>query len=215
MSVLPGLGLTEPTAEAQDTSAAPVTLKIEPGSEWRFEINFLATIRVQLVRGTAELFGTELALGQTYTFSAMKGAIYTWHGCELAISQGEPIASLATGLSSASTTATGPGPGLGGCQVEYIAEETPMMEYANVHFGLETIREKARQAGKEGPRVLILGPNDAGKTSLTKVLTAYATKRGRQPIVVNLDPSEGMLSVPPGGLTATALRTMIDIEEGW
>ncbi|KAI5302531.1 Iron-sulfur clusters transporter atm1, mitochondrial, partial [Ascosphaera pollenicola] len=87
------------------------------------------------------------------------------------------------------------------------------MEIANVHFGLETVREKARQSGKEGPRVLMLGPEDAGKMSLTKILTAYATKRGRQPIVASLDSSEGMLSVPPGGLTATAFRSMIDVEE--
>ncbi|KZZ89501.1 pre-mRNA cleavage complex II protein Clp1 [Ascosphaera apis ARSEF 7405] len=146
MSALPGLGLAEPTIEAQKAAGSTTTLHIEPGCEWRFEVNFLATTRVQ---------------------------------------------------------------------VEYVAEETPMMEYANVHFGLETMRERARQSGKEGPRVLILGSDDAGKTSLTKILTAYATKRGRQPIVVNLDPSEGMLSVPPGGLTATAFRSMIDIEEGW
>lgn len=89
-----------------------------------------------------------------------------------------------------------------------------MVEYANVHFALETMRQEAKAAGKDGPRVLILGPENAGKTSLAKILTSYATKAGRQPIVVNLDPAEGMLSVP-GTLTATAFRTMIDIEEGW
>ncbi|EEP80352.1 conserved hypothetical protein [Uncinocarpus reesii 1704] len=90
-----------------------------------------------------------------------------------------------------------------------------MAEYANVHFALETMRqEAAAAAGREGPRVLILGPEDAGKTSLAKILTGYATKMGRQPLVVNLDPSEGMLSVP-GALTATAFRSMIDVEEGW
>lgn len=62
-----------------------------------------------------------------------------------------------------------------------------------------------------GPRVLLLGPANAGKTSLAKLLTAYATKRGRQPMVVNLDPAAGMLSVP-GTLTAAAVRSMLDIE---
>jgi polyribonucleotide 5'-hydroxyl-kinase len=61
---------------------------------------------------------------------------------------------------------------------------------------------------------LILGPEHAGKTSLAKILTGYATKVDRQPIVVNLNPAEGMLSVP-GTLTATAFRSMIDVEEGW
>jgi polyribonucleotide 5'-hydroxyl-kinase len=89
-----------------------------------------------------------------------------------------------------------------------------MVEYANVHFALETMRQEARAAGKDGPRVLILGPEDAGKSSLAKILTAYATKVGRQPIAVNLDPAEGVLSVP-GTLSAAAFRTMIDVEEGW
>lgn len=89
-----------------------------------------------------------------------------------------------------------------------------MVEYANVHFALETMRQEAQGSGKDGPRVLLLGPENAGKTSLAKVLTAYATKVGRQPLVVNLDPTEGMLSVP-GTLTATAFRTMLDVEEGW
>lgn len=89
-----------------------------------------------------------------------------------------------------------------------------MVEYANVHFALETMRHEAKATGKDGPRVLILGPEDAGKTSLAKILTAYATKIGRQPIAVNLDPAEGLLSVP-GTLSAAAFRTMIDVEEGW
>ena len=89
-----------------------------------------------------------------------------------------------------------------------------MVEYANVHFALEAMRQDAKATSRDGPRVLILGPEDAGKTSLTKILTGYATKAGRQPIVVNLDPTEGMLSVP-GTLTATAFRSMIDVEEGW
>ena len=89
-----------------------------------------------------------------------------------------------------------------------------MVEYANVHFALETLRQEAKATGKDGPRVLILGPENAGKTSVARILTAYATKTERQPLVVNLDPAEGMLSVP-GTLTASAFRTMIDVEEGW
>lgn len=106
------------------------------------------------------------------------------------------------------------GHGAGGCQSEYTAEETPMVEYANVHFALETMREEAQSIGKDGPRVLLLGPENSGKTTLAKILTSYATKIGRQPLIVNLDPSEGMLGVP-GTLTATAFRTILDIEDGW
>ena len=92
-----------------------------------------------------------------------------------------------------------------------------MVDYANVHFALETLRHEAKQQGRDGgggPRVLIVGPDDAGKTSLAKILTGYAVRIGRQPMVVNVDTKEGMLSIP-GTMTAAVFKTMIDVEEGW
>ncbi|KAL4761866.1 cleavage polyadenylation factor subunit CLP1 [Aspergillus foveolatus] len=207
---LPGLELTQPSAESQFAPAPPTQINLSAGSEWRFEVAFGTTVRVKLLTGTAELFGTELAPSQTYTFSGTKAAVYTWHGCTLEVSAGDAVSGL-DGTTSASNRG---GLGAGGCQSEYIAEETPMVEYANVHFALEGLRAEAKASGRDGPRVLILGPEDAGKTSLSKILTAYAVKVGREPIVVNLDPTEGMLSVP-GTVSATAFRAMLDIEEGW
>jgi polyribonucleotide 5'-hydroxyl-kinase len=89
-----------------------------------------------------------------------------------------------------------------------------MSEYINVHFALETLRNEAKAQGRDGPRVLLLGPTDAGKTSLAKILTAYAIRMGRQPIIANLDPEEGLLSLP-GTLTATTFKTILDVEDGW
>ena len=139
--------------------------------------------------GTAELFGTELVSGNTYTFSATKAAIYTWNGCSFEVS-GDAL------------------------QSEYTAEETPMSEYINVHFALEELREQAKTTGREGPRVLILGPENAGKSSLAKILTGYANRSGRSPVLVNLDVKEGVMSIP-GTLTATVFKTLMDVEEGW
>ncbi|KAL4802336.1 hypothetical protein BDV18DRAFT_147317 [Aspergillus unguis] len=209
---LPGLELTQPSAESQFAPAPPSQINLSAGSEWRFEVAFETTVRVKLLTGTAELFGTELAPSQTYTFLGTKAAIYTWHGCTLEVSAGDAVSGL-DGMPTSTAPARG-GFGAGGCQSEYTAEETPMVEYANVHFALEGLRAEAKANGKDGPRVLILGPEDAGKTSLSKILTGYAVKVGREPIVVNLDPTEGMLSVP-GTVTATAFRAMLDVEEGW
>lgn len=164
----------------------------------RFE---LTQFLIQVLNGTAELFGTELAPNQTYSFTGMKAAIYTWHGCTLHISDGQNRESR-------------PSPAI---LSEYTADETPMVDYANVHFGLETLRQHAQAQAREGPRVLILGPPDVGKTSLTKILTAYAMKMGRVPVVVNLDQTEGMLSVP-GTVSAVAWRGLLDVEGeggGW
>ncbi|KAI9753918.1 MAG: NADPH:quinone reductase [Chaenotheca gracillima] len=187
---LPGLQLTA----AEDIAPSPATVhELSQGSEWRFEVAFGSNIEVKLLQGTAEIFGTELALNQPYTFTGTKAAIYTWaeNGCRLEV--------------------------VGACQVEYIAEETPMTSYANTHFALENLRQQAAEDAQQqrlGPRVLVVGPENAGKTSLVKLLTAYGTKTRRQPVVVNLDPREGMLSVP-GTLTATAFSSIVDVEEGW
>lgn len=89
-----------------------------------------------------------------------------------------------------------------------------MITYANLHFALERLREEAALEGKDGPRVMVVGPENAGKTSLVKLLTAYATRSGRQPVVVNLDTKEGMLSIP-GTLSATTFSSVMDVEEGW
>ncbi|OQV06926.1 hypothetical protein CLAIMM_11431 [Cladophialophora immunda] len=183
---LPGLGLEEPeevhTVEATQHDLAQET-------EWRFEVAVGKYVQVKLLSGTAELFGTELVIGNTYTFTGTKAAIYTWNGCQFQVS-GDAL------------------------QSEYTAEETPMSEYINTHFSLENLRGQAQATGREGPRVLILGPENAGKTSLAKILTGYASRSARSPVVVNLDVKEGVMSIP-GTLTATVFKTLIDVEEGW
>ncbi|KIW81856.1 hypothetical protein Z517_04882 [Fonsecaea pedrosoi CBS 271.37] len=183
---LPGLGLEEPeevhTVEATQHDLAKET-------EWRFEVAVGKYVQVKLLAGSAELFGTELVLGNTYTFTGTKAAIYTWNGCSFQVS-GDAL------------------------QSEYVAEETPMNEYINTHFSLESLRSQAQGTGREGPRVLILGPEDAGKTSLAKILTGYASRSARSPVVVNLDVKEGVMSIP-GTLTATVFKTLMDVEEGW
>ncbi|KIX08401.1 uncharacterized protein Z518_03057 [Rhinocladiella mackenziei CBS 650.93] len=183
---LPGLGLEEPE-EAHSVETVQHDLAKE--SEWRFEVAVGKYVQVKLLTGTAELFGTELVLGNTYIFTGTKAAIYTWHGCSFEVG-GDAL------------------------QSEYTAEETPMSEYINVHFALETRRDQAKSNGRGGPRVLILGPEDAGKSSLAKILTGYCSRSARSPVVVNLDIKEGVMSVP-GTMTATVFKTMMDIEEGW
>lgn len=80
-----------------------------------------------------------------------------------------------------------------------------MVAYANVHMALEAMRVRALAAvhgsplhddsGDEGtdpPRVLVLGPENSGKTSMCKILTSYAVRTGQDwtPMFVNVDSSE-------------------------
>ena len=101
---------------------------------------------------------------QTYTFVGTKVALFTYHGASLSV-RGSP-------------------------NVAYVAGETPMMSYANLHFALERLRQQAEDSQSKGPRVLILGSVDAGKSSLAKILTNYAVRQGRTPILVGLDPRQ-------------------------
>ncbi|KAE8448649.1 Cleavage polyadenylation factor subunit clp1 [Mollisiaceae sp. DMI_Dod_QoI] len=186
---IPGLGQAAPTAAfSAPTVEAPVAVhELQANSEWRFEVEIGEKIDVKILSGTAEIFGTELAVNHLYTFRGTKSSIYTWHGCRIEVA--------------------------GTCE-EYIAEETPMTQYVNTHFALEKLRDEAEQNGREGPRVLVVGPTNSGKTSLAKLLTAYALRMGRQPMVINTDSREGLLSIP-GSLTATPFASIIDVEQGW
>jgi polyribonucleotide 5'-hydroxyl-kinase len=190
MISLPGLNLGAQPAEPLNipTVSATRTQDLAANTEYRFEVSFARSLTIKILSGTAEFFGTELAPASAYTFQGTKGAVFTWHGCKLEIS--------------------------GEADSEYVAEETQMMSYANAHFALESLRERSTHTGELGPRVLIVGPENAGKTAVVKTLTAYAVKTGRQPMVVNLDPRQGMLSVP-GSFTAAAFSSIVDIEEGW
>ncbi|GJJ71306.1 polyribonucleotide 5'-hydroxyl-kinase [Entomortierella parvispora] len=163
---------------------------LDEENELRIEIDFDTKVKLRLVTGTAEIFGTELGQNVDYEFSGRKIAIFTWHGCKL----------LVTGT----------------CSVEYFAAETPMVSYLNMHLALEQRRVLASQGNNngQGPRVLIVGPNDVGKTSLSKMLLSYGLRQSRQPIYVDLDCSEGSITMP-GCLTATPLTEMIDVEEGF
>lgn len=189
---LPGLTLTDSSSVSAPN--APEVLEINkvenlaPNTEYRFETSFNHPATIKLVTGTAELFGTELAPNIAYTFRGTKAAIYTWEGCSLEIT--------------------------GSLEGDYVAEETKMELYANVHFALEEMREIATNLGSMGPRVLIVGPENSGKTSLVKILTSYAVKDGREPVVVNLDPRQGMLS-PPGSFSTATIASILDVEEGW
>lgn len=82
-----------------------------------------------------------------------------------------------------------------------------MSAYANVHIALEQMRVRALSKARgsplppgedadpklcEAPRVLILGPENAGKTTVAKILTNYAVRGGQlwTPLLANVDPSE-------------------------
>lgn len=100
---------------------------------------------------------------------------------------------------------------------EYVSEETPMAAYANVHIAFEQMRVRALRilhgspasdddasANAEPPRVLVLGLDNSGKTTVCKILTNYAVRAGQNwsPTLINVDPSE----VSTQGMNPSLLR---------
>ncbi|KAM0435817.1 hypothetical protein ACHAPT_002708 [Fusarium lateritium] len=188
---IPGLG----QIPAQPTASSTRVLALRPVCEWRFQVSHGSSVIVKVLSGTAEKDGVELAPRNAYNFSGVKSKILTWHGCELEID--------------------------GRCDNESIADyANPTDNVANLHLNLHgqlnDMRQAAAREGREGPRVLITGASNTGKTTLAKTLTSYATRQGYQPLVVNADPKEGLLSLP-GTLSASVLATVMDPEavDGW
>jgi polyribonucleotide 5'-hydroxyl-kinase len=159
------------------------TIRLEKEHELRFEVDFESSVTIKLLDGTAECFGTELALQREYSFSSTKGAIFTWHGATIEI--------------------------IGNCH-SYAANETPMVMYANVHNAIEEERMRAAATGGQGPRVMLVGPTDSGKTSLSKLFLSYGVRKGHQPTFVDLDIGQGSITVP-GMAAAVAITQPIPI----
>ncbi|KAF6827733.1 mRNA cleavage and polyadenylation factor CLP1 [Colletotrichum plurivorum] len=191
---IPGLGQLAPQQPANANQ--PRTIKLQPFWEWRFEVPFGSDMTLRLVAGTAEKDGTELALQHAYTFTGVKSKILTLQGCEFVAEGGSPAD-------------------------DFVAEyqrpqDSPSNAHVNLHFQLTAIRQRAAAERREGPRVAICGPRASGKTSLARTLAGYATRVGAQPLVVNTDPKDGMLSLP-GTLSASVVGTILDVEavDGW
>lgn len=139
--------------------------------------------------GQAELFGTELVKGKQYEFhTGAKVAIFTYHGCKLLVK--------------------------GELDVQYIARETPMVQYLNAHAAVEQLRVVADEQNENGPIVMVVGPCDVGKSTVCKILLNYAVRQGRTPISVDLDVGQGSISIP-GTIGAFLVERIAHVEDGF
>lgn len=142
---------------------------LEPMQEFRFEVDPKQTMTIKvrninsITQGRAEMFGAEMAVNTEYTFTARKAAVFTWQGCKIETS---------------------------GNAVEYVGHEVTVPTHLNIHFALEETRKVAYAMGSPGPRVMVVGPADAGKTTLCKTLVNYAARCGTRTILCDIDPEE-------------------------
>eukprot|EP01052_Picozoa_sp_SAG31_P003409 SAG31_NODE_131_length_23419_cov_38.760087_4_plen_328_part_00 len=72
----------------------------------------------------------------------------------------------------------------------------------------------AFDSDQAGPRVLVVGPQDSGKSTVVRTLLAYSTRLQWRPILVDADLGAGLLSVP-GSLAAAAVDRPPMVNEGF
>jgi len=162
-------------------------IKLEPENELRFEVQTTRQIHLALVDGKAEIFGTELVLNKKYTFTGIMSAVFTWQGCTLHIS--------------------------GDCKFS-ISKESSLLPHIRIHAELETKRKIATENNSHSSRVMICGPTDSGKSSLSKILLNYSLREGHTPTFVDLDVGQGAITIP-STLSAAVLQSQIDIEDAF
>jgi polyribonucleotide 5'-hydroxyl-kinase len=174
-----------------NTTAPPSSHEwnLEAESEYRFELDPGTSLSITLIRGQAEIFGAELAPEKQYLFGQeCKAAVFTWKGCTIQV--------------------------VGTPSTEYISDETPMAAYANLHIAFEQMRVRAlgdddeedQQTLSDPPRILLLGPENSGKSTLTKILANYCVRAGQSwsPLLINADMSYGSPAIP-GSISATPI----------
>jgi hypothetical protein len=62
-----------------------------------------------------------------------------------------------------------------------------MQSYINVHKMVQNRREAACGGVGVGPRVILVGPTDAGKSTVCRLLVNWAVRSGHEPTLVDLD----------------------------
>lgn len=160
---------------------------LEKESELRFEVES-EEVTLTLLDGQAEIYGTEIPTNKSYIFIAgLSVAVFTWKGCTL---------KLEGNVSS------------------YTSKQTPMGIYLQTHGALQQMRMNAEKEDKDGPRILVVGPQDVGKSTLCRLLCNYAVRMKQQPVYVDLDVGQGCIGIP-GSVGALVLERQADVEEGF
>jgi len=192
---------------------------LPPESELRLEIPPNASLTIILVEGSAEIFGAELATSRPYVLSGTKIAIFTWHGCKIDVVDDngndasfvymseETDANIAYVNTHAQLEAMrDEALNAIGATEQQAASSGGGATTTNMSSNNAPPKEPMDPTSIEGPRVLLCGPSDCGKSSLARTLLSYASKLGRTPLLIDIDSSQNMLSVP-GTIAASPITS--------
>lgn len=188
--------------------------ELNQNQELRFQVGDIP-VTLELRRGLAEVYGSEMLPNKSYTFPKnSKAAVFSYQGATIEVT-GQPMK----------------------CHVGQRCDY--MTCYLNIHGELEKMRNEAERLSEQyefdledsdisnqdplkipdltkTPICLVCKPmyaRNVGKSTLCRILLNYATRRDRAPIFVDLDPELGHIGLP-GSIGALSIESPIDIEEG-
>uniref|UniRef100_A0A1I7UHS2 Protein CLP1 homolog n=1 Tax=Caenorhabditis tropicalis TaxID=1561998 RepID=A0A1I7UHS2_9PELO len=169
--------------------------ELKADSELRFVAGEESEVCLELVQGYAEIFGTELVLNKKYIFPPKsRVAVFTWKEAKVEL--------------------------VGATESPYVAEATPMIIYLNIHAAMEQARKKKEEQAinttvkPRGPKLLLVGPTDVGKSTLSRILCNYSVRQGRTPLFVDLDVGQNNISAP-GTMAAVLIKNTADVVDGF
>ncbi|CAO1624693.1 unnamed protein product [Parajaminaea phylloscopi] len=233
-----------------DEGAGPSNSQLEsipPRSEYRFELEPGERLSIRLIpdSGDAEIFGAELLEGEDrwYTFGEeAKGCVCSWNGCQIEIAPPPSAAYLSLE----------PSPTFSSYSTLHLhLEKSRLQARQTLRSASSQLVNDLRSASEgegevdgphdlyrpdgQGPRILLLGPESSGKSSLARFLCNYALRSpattatgheedassdskgkdevkgseptGWWPVLVNLDAGSGAFPLP-GSISASPLSPL-------
>ncbi|CAF2275608.1 BnaA04g11670D [Brassica napus] len=166
---------------------------LEKQSEIRIQVPQISPLKLRVLHGKVEIFGSELLRNVWLTFPPLQQfAVFTWYGATLEID--------------------------GVTETDNTSVETPMVSYLSIHNSLQVQRHRVTSSTRDyvssqGPRVIIVGDTDSGKSTLAKMLLSWAAKDGCKPTFVDLNIGQSSITIP-GTIAATSVEMPVDPVEG-
>ncbi|CAH2079943.1 unnamed protein product [Thlaspi arvense] len=167
---------------------------LEKQSEIRIQVHHFSPLKLRVLDGKVEIFGSELPPKVWLTFlPRQQFAVFTWYGATIELD--------------------------GVIKTEETSTETPMVSYLNIHNSLQVQRHRvasstSNHVPSQGPRVIIVGDIDSGKSTSAKMLLSWAAKDGFKPTFVDLNIGQSSITIP-GTIAATSIEMPVGLVEGF
>lgn len=167
---------TDPNQNLTEEAPAPKRrrwkwdqIKVNPNSELRIKLKYHEEVRVKLISGSALLLGMELTKLFYYKLPKTKSTyLYTLTGCVIEIVRPDSATDVEF--------------------YSYEDEDRKNLQLFNLHQVLESCRLRSLKQSNFGPRVLVLGSSNSGKSTVARTLCNLAVAQDWRPSLLDLDP---------------------------